>query len=397
LSNRVNLMSPEVRANPYPFYAELRKNAPVSQVEPGGMWAVTRYDDVVTVCKDATLFSCAGLANTTEQSWLQDNPLGESLIFLDPPQHGRLKTLVTRAFGPAVVTRLEPHMRALAAELTNGLVERRSVDFVEAFSVPMPARVIAPLLGLDQSLHSRFMRWAHDLTSGPATRPDDVERQAQIRATVVEMKAYLGEVLESRRRTATGDLVSDLVRTQINGESLTDRELMGFLFVLLVAGLDTTVHLLSHSVRVLMEHPDVLARLRAEPALIPKFIEELLRYEPPVHGMVRLTTADVTLGGVHLPKYSPLVALVGSATRDEAYHPDGDRFNLDRTGQTSMPFGHGAHFCIGSHLAKMEARVTLEAMLPRIKGFAPGAGPVEWNMSMIVRGPTRLPVEIQPA
>ncbi len=399
MAPRLNLLSPEIRADPYPVYAELRRSSPVAQVDPGGLWAVSRYEDILHVLKNPKLFASEGFKIAAEPPWFgRTNPLAESLIFMDDPkQHGRLRGLVSRAFGPTALARLEPRIRAVAKELSSRLASRQTVDFVADFALPLPASVIGDLLGLDPTLHSRFKLWSDDMTAISASQPGDTELLARCRRTVEEMEQYLGEVLASRRKNPGDDMVSELLRARVEGEALTDRELMAFLFVLLVAGLETTVHLIGNSGRFLAEHPDILSQLRADPSLIPAFIEELLRFDPPVHGTMRLCTEDVTLGGVSLPRGSMVLLLMGSAMRDERYCPDAERFNLDRKGPHNVAFGHGMHFCLGAALARLEARVGLEELLPQCAGLARSPGPVEWNYALTVRGMRNLPLEVHPA
>lgn len=396
---RRSLMSPEIRANPYPFYAELRRNAPVAQVDPGGLWAVSRYEDILSVFKSPKIFSSQGLRMATDPPWLErSNPLSDSLLFMDDPkQHGRLRGLVNRAFGPTALGKLEPRIRAVADELATRVLDCRQVDFVEDFALPLPASVMGVLMGLEPELYPRFKQWSDDLAAVSATQPGDTQLLAQCRRTVAEMEQYLSEGIARRRKTPSDDMVSDLLNSRIDGEALTDKELLGFLFLLLVAGLETTVHLLGHSARILSEHPDVLARLRADRALIPTFLEEVLRFEPPVHGTMRLCTEDTALAGVSLPRGSVLVLLLGSGMRDERFCADGDRFSLDRKGPHNMAFGHGMHFCLGAALARLEGRVALEALLARCSGLLPRSKSLEWNFSMTIRGVRALPLEVLPA
>jgi cytochrome P450 len=198
-------------------------------------------------------------------------------------------------------------------------------------------------------------------------------------------------VLAQRRREPREDLVTDLLQARVDGQSLSDAELMSFMFLLVVAGLETNIHLLGHSVRILMERPEVLARLRADRSLIPRFIEEVLRYEPPVQAMGRLTTAEVELSGVRIPAGAAVMLLIGSANHDDTRFPGADRFDMDREGVNNLPFGHGIHFCLGAPLARLETRIGLEALLARFERLSP-AGPLEWNHSFTVRGPRILPV-----
>jgi cytochrome P450 len=397
MSRRLNLMDPDVLANPYPHYAELRRNAPVSQVEPGGFWAVTRYAEAMHVIKNPQLFSSAGLQRSMQPPWLDHNPIAHSLLVMDPPQHGRARSLISRAFGPSMIAQLEPMLRTTAGQLTDTLVSQRSVDFIPTFALPLPAAAIGNLLGLDVSLHSRFKVWSDDLAAVSATAPSDTQGQQRIRHSIQEMEHYLGEVVEQRRRQPTQDLVSTLLEGWREGEALTKEEVMAFLFLLLAAGLETTVNLLGNAMLLLADRPELLERLRAQPALVPSFIEEVLRYEAPGKSTFRLTLQEVELGGVRLPQHSVLMVLLGSACRDDAYLPDAEQFIPERKTQGNLPFGHGLHFCLGAALARLEARVALETLLPRIRTLSRKPGPPQWAPSLQIRGLTQLPVEVTPA
>ena len=392
-SSRVNLLAPEVRANPYPVYAELRRNAPVSQVDPGGLWAVTRYADAVAVMKNPQLFASEGFRQAYRPPWIDEYPLSNSMLVMDPPHHTRLRALVNRAFGAPVVNRLEPRIRQYAQQVVAELPVGRSVDFTDLYSMRVPVAVIAYLMGLDLADYPRLKRWAETFGQFTGIRPDDTERQAMMRDTVAEAREHFARVLEERRHNPSeGDLVTELLRARVDGEALSEKELMGFMFLLLVAGLETTVHLMSHSARRLSEDPELMARLRADPSLIPRFVEEMVRFEPPVHGAFRMTTEEVELGGVRLPKGARLLVVLCSANRDEAQFPHPDRFDLERGGQQNLPFGHGIHYCLGAQLARMEARLATEALVSRFSRLSPAEGPIRWNSSLVVRGPLSLPL-----
>ncbi|HEX8440773.1 cytochrome P450 [Archangium sp.] len=394
---RLNLFAPEFRANPYPFFAELRRQPTLAQVDPLGFWAVSRYADVLHVFKNPQLFSSTGHRAPAEPEWLgRSNPIADSMVMLDPPKHTRLRALVNRVFGPSALSRMEPRIRAYAQQAAAELPLGRPVDFIESFALRVPASVIGELLGLDASDHKRFKRWADDINNTSATPPDAHEWHAQIRGTYAEMEQYLKNVIAERRLSPREDMVSDLIAARIEGEALTDAELIGFLFLLLVAGLETTIHLLGHSALVLAERPDVFARVSADRSLIPRFIEEVLRYEPVAQTLLRITTAETELGGVRLPAGSHVMLLVGSACRDEAQFPNSETFDMDRQGQQNMPFGHGIHFCLGAPLARMEARLALEALLDRCGGLVRDPAPVQWHSSIVVRGPTAVPLTVLP-
>ncbi|WP_434388291.1 cytochrome P450 [Melittangium boletus] len=392
MSGRINLLAPEIRANPYPFYARMRREAPVSQVDPGGLWAVTRYEDVLHVLKHPQLFSSEGFRQAYRPGWISNYPLADSVLVMDPPRHTRLRALVNRAFGASVLTRIEPRVRELAARIVAALPEGREVDFVEAWSVPMPMGVLGELLGLSPALHPRLIRWAQHFAQFTSIGPDDPERQQAMRDTVDEARGHFQQVLDERRRHPGDDLMSDLLRAQVEGESLSDTELLGFMVLLLIGGLETTLHLLSHTALRLRLQPELMTRLREQPALVPRFVEEALRHEPPAHGVLRLTSEETELGGVRLPRGARLLLLMGAATRDEAYCEDPERFDPTRTAPQNLPFGHGIHFCLGSQLARLEARLSLEALIARFGRLSAGAEPLTWNSSLIVRGPARLPL-----
>ena len=398
MTARLNLFAPEFRADPYPIFAELRRQPTLAEVEPIGFWGVTRYADALQVFKNPQLFTSTGQASNAQPSWLErPNPFADSMVMLDPPRHTRLRALVNRAFGQAALNRLEPRIRAYAQQAAAELPLGRTVDFIDSFALRVPASVIGELLGLDASLHPRFKRWADDIVNTLSVPPDAHEMQARIRTTYVEMEQYMREVIEDRRRSPREDMVSELIAARVDGESLSETELLGFLFLLLVAGLETTVHLLAHSALVLSERPDVYARVRADRSLIPRFVEEVLRFAAPAQTVVRNTTAETELSGTRLPAGAYLMLFLGSISRDETQFPNGDRFDLDREGQANMPFGHGIHFCLGAPLARLEARLALEAMFDRCSGLERDAGPVQWNESITVRGPKVLPLTLRPA
>ena len=386
----LNLMTPEVRANPYPLYAELRRRA-VCQVEPGGMWAVSRYDDVVTVLKDARRFSSAGLGQSFRPPWLERNPTADSLVMKDPPDHTRLRAMVNRAFSGAALSRWESNIRAIAEELAESAVRRREVDFVADFALPLPARVLNLFFGLEPAMALRLKHWADDLVSIPASQPSP-QRQEEIRHSLQEMERCFDALIEQRRAHPGDDLVSELLR----GESLSHEELVSFLFGLVPAGVETTVYLLANTMVVLSEHPRELERVRENPALIPRLVEEVLRFEPPGQSSLRLTTEDVELSGVTIPRGSVVVALVAAAMRDESRFPQADRFLLERESQSTLAFGHGPHYCLGAMLARMEARLGLEALFSRIRGFSLQRKDLDWSQSIIARGPRSLPLVLEP-
>lgn len=397
MSGRVNLLDPEVIADSYTYYAQMRRDSPVCEVDPGGIWAVTRYEDTMRIFKDPELFSSEGMRRGMEPPWIPYNPVARSVLVMDPPEHGRMRSLVSRAFGSQLIARLEPFVRDVTERLVDSMLESREVDFITAMAMPLPAFAIGRVLGLDDELHTQFKRWADDIAGASAVSPSDTERQAQVRASLLEMEGYMTTVLEKSRRAPGNDMASDLLAARVNGEALTEAELISFMLLLLAAGLETTRHLLGNIAMLLADRPEVQERLRGDLSLIPSFVDEALRYECPARAVFRLTTAEVEFGAVKLPADAVIAVLIGSACRDEAFVPDADKLVLGRKVQLNLPFGHGIHFCVGAALARLEARVALEVLLTRVRSLSRKAEPLVWHPSLQIHGLSRLPVEVLPA
>lgn len=397
MAARTDLFSPDVRRDPYPTYAELRASAAVQQVDPGGVWAVSRYEDAQFVFKHPELFSSEALQAIRRPSWLSRNPVASSILVKDGPGHAGLRALLSRSFSPGSVARLEPRVRAIASALSERLATLGQADFVAEFAVPLPARVICGILGLDPSLEHQFKRWANDVIIASGSPPATEDFITSVRKTIEEMEGYLTEIVALRRSAPGDDMVSDLVRAEIEGRTLTDDEIIAYLFLLLPAGLETTTHLLAGAMFAFLERPESFAALRADRSLVSRFVEELLRHDPPVHGAMRMAMADVEIGGVTVPEGAIVLVLIGSANRDGSRFSDPDRFDVERDDQSSLAFGHGAHYCLGAHLAKLEARAAIEALTSRFHGFERMPGEIAWNKAFSVRGPTTLPIRALPA
>ncbi|WNG17808.1 cytochrome P450 [Cystobacter fuscus] len=393
MTHSINLLDPEFLANPYPHYAELRRRSPVCQVEPNGIWAVTRYEDVLHVLKNHSVFSSGGFKAAWQPPWVGYNPIANSMIATDPPQHTRLRGLVFRAFGPDAIARMEPRVRATAEKLADGLVE--GADFVQKMALPLPASAISNILGLDEELLPYFKQWSDDMISVTPT-PPSLEVAERVRGTVAKVTGYVREVIEARRRKPTDDTVSELLRAEVEGQRLSDAEITDFLILLLIAGMESTTNLLGNSLVFLAAHPEMMERLQAEPSLIPPFIEEMLRYESPGQGIPRLTSAETTLAGVTLPAGALVFPMLGSANRDERKFPDPDRFDLKRNTQGVLAFGQGAHFCVGAMLARMESRLVLETLLARFQRVERVSDDLQYQCALTTRGPIALPLRYIP-
>ncbi|MCY1081567.1 cytochrome P450 [Archangium lansingense] len=398
MADKPNIYSPEIWNDPHPFYSTLRREAPVSQVEPGGMWAVTRYEDVLYILKNPQLFSSEGFRPAVQPAWLeQGNPVANSLLMMDPPTHTRLRALITRTFSAPGVSRLESYIRDSAESIVADMLARRRVDFMETMALTLPSRAMSALLGLDASLAPRFRSWADAVTEVGVISPEDTQKRAELVAGLDDMRHHLNGVLELRRREPGNDVVTDLLQARAQGGVMSDDELLGFLVLLLVAGLETTYNLLGLCALMVADNPDIWARLKKDRTLVPKFVEEVLRFHSPSQSTIRTTTQETELGGVRLPKGATVMVQFVSANRDESVYANAHHFDMERTGVPSLAFGQGIHFCVGAPLARLEVRLAMEALLARCDRLVREPGPVKWNVAITTRGPAVLPVELIPA
>ncbi|OJH39112.1 cytochrome P450 [Cystobacter ferrugineus] len=382
------------RINPYPLYAELRRDHPVCRVEPGGLMAISRYKDVEYVLKHPELFSSHGLRVAWQPEWVGDNPVAQSLAASDGEEHARLRSLVSRAFTPVAINRLDEKVRASAARLAEGLLARGESDFMEEFATPLPARAISNLLGFDPALERHYKRWTGVIV-GVTPVPENEEHVSRTRDTIAEMKRYVQQIIDARRSQPDDDVMGLIVKGGPNGQRPSNQEIIGLAFTLLAAGLETTSFFFAHALRLLAERPDVLERLRADRKLLPKFIEEMLRYNGPIRGLPRIVMADVELSGVRIEHGACILPLIASANRDETRFPHADRFDLARE-QTGISFGFGSHYCLGAFLARLEAQAGLDALLDRFSGFSLIPEGVVWNRSLVTSGPLKMPVRVLP-
>ncbi|WP_375772991.1 cytochrome P450 [Archangium gephyra] len=378
------------------LFAKMRSEPGLCRVEPFGAYAAARYEDAAAILKDPRCFSSEALAVTAEPAWLGPNPVAQSMLSMDPPRHTPLRALVTRAFGPAGMARLEAQVRKVSEALAEAAVRQGEVELVDAFTFVLPRDIIGAMLGLDPSTFSEFKRWSTNM--GLISSARTPEQYEAVRATVREMKDYLSEVIQARRRQPGEDMVSDLLQAEVEGQKLTDEQFLSFLFLLLPAGMETTTQLLGNSVLMLARHPEQLERMRADKTHIPRFIEEVLRYEPPTQLSFRLAVQDVELSGTKVPAGSLVLGLVGSANRDERVFEQPERFLPGRDKATQhLSFGYGVHFCLGAQLARLEARLGLEALVSRISGLRLRSPEVQWLSGFTIHGPEALPVELIPA
>jgi cytochrome P450 len=356
------------------WYAGMRAKGPVAPGDHPGLYDVFGYPEVRTALSEHAIYSSA-------RAMGGGGVIGDSLIATDPPRHRQLRGLVDRAFTPRAVAALGPRIAQLADELLDRF-DGPELDFVEAFAVPLPVLVIAELLGVPARDRADFKRWSDAVLVGDPSR---------VRA----MTGYFGGLIAARREAGTteGDLLGTLLAAEEDGQRLSERELLGFCALLLVAGNETTTNLIANTVQILSERPETRARLVADPTLWPGAIEEALRFRSPVQCIFRATVADTTLGGQEIPAGSFLRVWIGAANRDEALFPDAARFDPARTPNRHLAFGVGIHFCLGAPLARLEARIALTALYRRFPELRAIPGrPIAYLPSIIVHGPTTLPV-----
>jgi cytochrome P450 len=375
----------QTRLNPFPWYQRMRESQPVAYDPRSGAWNVFRYDDVQRALSEHTTFS-SQFRGGGEPSASQ--PLAASMISTDPPRHRQLRTLVTQAFTPRAIEALAPRIATIVDELLAQAMPAGRMDVVHDFGIPLPVIVITELLGIPPADRDRFKRWS-DAVVSLVSSGEAPEAQAQR-----EMSEYFMAMIERRRQSPQGDLISGLLAAEIDGQHLTMPELLGFCSLLLVAGNETTTNLIGNAMMCFAERPEVWARLRADPALLPKAIEEVLRYRSPVQSMFRVTTAAAELAGQTIPARASVVAWIGSANHDERQFANPETFDVDRQPNRHIAFGQGIHYCLGAPLARLEARIALTALVERLGEFrlAPGAE-LEALPSMIVFGVRSLPIE----
>lgn len=377
---------PAVKRDPYPFYAALRRDAPVFLVPAKGMWAVSRHADVTFALKRPELFSSSINSDRAEI------PARETLLGADPPDHTALRKRVERAFTPRRIRALEPRLETLAQTLVAAFAARGSCDAIADLASPLPVIVIAELMGVDPIRHEQFKLWADAIIARGTGRPSAIDR-ATLDARAGALKAYLTEVIEERRQAPAGDddLIGALIRDDGDVPALSPAQALNFAVLLLLGGSETTTHLIGNALRALLADASTLARVRGDRALVAAVVDEALRFDAPVQSVFRRTTAEVELGGQRLPAGATVILLLGSANRDEEVFADPDRFRIDRPDLKHLAFGLGPHYCLGATLARMEALAALEAVLtlPDVR-LAPGE--TELVDSFVLRGPRALPL-----
>ncbi|MEV6583830.1 cytochrome P450 [Streptomyces sp. NPDC051582] len=392
---------PAFLADPFPLYRQLREDGPVRRVVIAGAleaWLVTRYEDGLAALSDARLSS--DVRDAADTRLLEQLPGTEresmlgNMLRSDPPDHTRLRRLVSKAFTAHRVAGMRPRIQAVTDRLLDAVVAAGSADLVADFALPLPVTVISELLGVPVDERHEFQRWTDRMLMRGAQPPDP----AVVNEAWRQMRAYVTELIAAKRAEPGEDLLSALVTARDEERRLSEDELVAMVFLLLAAGYVTTVNLIGGGIAMLLAHPDQLELLRSDPALLPGAVEEFLRYDGPVSpGIARFAREDVEIAGVRVPRGATV--LIGSAVadRDPGRFPDPDRLDITRADNAHLAFGHGIHYCLGAPLARLEGQIAIGTALRRLPGLALAVPPAQipWRPGGL-RGPLALPVTFTP-
>ena len=392
-----HLLDPEVLANPYPLYHRLRDEDPVHWDPFLHAWVVTRYADVIHVLHH---FS-ANRTPTPEQLSAMGlsalNPIAQvmvrQMLFLDPPNHTRLRALASAAFTVRRVERLRSHIQEIMDGLLDAVISKGSMDLIADFASPAPAIVTAELLGVPVADHEQLKDWSADFAEMLGNFQHNPDRFPKILRSVEEMSSYFRSAMQEQRLHPQDGLVSAMMAADVDGAKLTDEEIIANLIVTMVGGQETTTNLIGNGILTLLRNPEAMKRLRDDSSLVPSALEELLRYESPSQHTARLAPDDVELGGKQIRKRQAVIAVMGAANRDPERFPDPDRLDIERPDNRHVAFGWAAHFCFGAHLARLEGQIAVSTLLQRLPDLELDTNvPPVWRHNLGLRGLTALPV-----
>jgi cytochrome P450 len=399
---QVDITAPTFKANPFPFYAQLRAEAPVFPVKlPHSIsrqraWLITRYDDVLTVLKDDRFAKDRRHAMTPEQlkkvPWIPPmfKPLEHTMLDLDSPDHTRLRALVHKAFTPRLIEQMRDQIQAL----TNALLERversSDMDVIADIALPLPLTMIGRILGVSAQDNQKFHRWSKTVVSAGTNT-----NYVVLIPTIMRFLGYVKKLVKERREHPKDDLVTALVQAKEGSDQLSDDEILAMIFLLLIAGHETTVNLIGSGTLALLEHPDQRALLRREPTLIKTAIEELLRFVCPLEmATERYAREAITIAETTIPRGELVMAVIGSANRDATYFDDPDALDITRKINKHLAFGYGAHFCLGASLARLEGQIVISTLIQRMPNLRLRSAPdqLRWRGAFVLRGLEALPV-----
>jgi len=396
-----HLLDPEVLADPYPLYARLRSEDPVHWDPFLHAWIVTRYADVLTVLHDYSADRTPTPDQLTEMGLSDLSPIAavmvNQMLFLDAPAHTRLRGLASTAFTPRRVEVLRGHIQEIADGLLDRVAGTGRMDVIADFASPLPAIVTAEMLGVPIDDHERLKNWSADFAEMLGNFQHNPDRVARVLQSVEEMTAYFRDAIAELRGRPREGLIHSLMAARVDGDRLSDDEVIANCIVTMVGGQETTTNLIGNGLLALLRHPDELARLRADPTLTPSAVEELLRYESPSQHTARMAPSDRELGGKEIRKRQAVIAVMGAANRDPERFPDPDRLDLSRASNRHVAFGWAAHFCFGAPLARLEGQIAFDTLLRRLPGLRREDVPLVWRENLGLRGLTALAVSFEPA
>ena len=393
-----HLLDPQVLANPYPLFHRMRSEDPVHWDPFLHAWVVTRYSDVLEVLLSFSADRTPTPAQLDEMGLSSLNPIArvmvKQMLFMDAPAHTRLRGLSSKAFTPARVEQLRGHIQDIVKNLLDGLQSKDEIDVIADLAEPLPAIVTAGMLGVPTSDHVQLKRWSADFAEMLGNFQHNPERYPRVLQAVAGMTKYFQEAIRQQREHPREGLIHSLMTAEIDGDRLTEEEVIANCIVTMVGGQETTTNLIGNGVLTLLRNPEELKRLRDDLSLIPSAVEEMLRYESPSQHTARMCPSDREMGGKRIQKRQAVIAVMAAANRDPERFPDPDRFDIARKDNRHLAFGYAAHFCFGAPLARVEGQVVLEAFLRRFSNLALTQEPLEWRSNLGLRGLKALKVRV---
>ena len=390
------LLDPEVLANPYPLYHRLRSEDPVHWDPYLHAWVVTRYADVVHVFQRFSADRTPTPEQLTALGLTALTPLAEvmvlQMLFLDPPNHGRVRGLASKAFTARRVEVLRTHIQDITNSLLDAVQDKGRMDVIADLAYPLPAIVTAEMLGVPTSDWQQLTAWSADFAQVLGNFQHNPDRAPRVIKSLQEMSAYFRAAIKDQRTNPRDGLIHAYLTAEIDGDRFTEDEVVANTIVTMVGGQETTTNLIGNGVLTLLRHPDQLERLKQDLSLIPAAVEELLRYESPSQHTARLAPDDVVLGGKTIRKRQAVIAVMGAANRDPERFPDPDKLDLGRQDNRHVAFAWASHFCFGAPLARIEGQTAFATMLQRMPNLKLESGPITWRENLGLRGLTSLPV-----
>ncbi|HEV7745544.1 MAG TPA: cytochrome P450 [Pyrinomonadaceae bacterium] len=390
------LLDPAVLGNPYPLYERLRSEAPVHWDPYLHAWVVTRYADVITVLHHFSAnrtptpeqFAAMGLAELGPLAQV----MVKQMLFMDAPDHTRLRGLASTAFTPARVEALRSHIKEILNNLLVPLLQAGQMDVIADLAAPLPAIVTAEMMGLPTSDANQLKDWSADFAEVLGNFQHNPDRSSRTLKCVEEMTSYFRDAVQQLRASPREGLINALLTAEIDGDRLTEEEIIANCIVTMVGGQETTTNLIGNGVLTLLRHPDQLERLKNDLSLVPSAVEELLRYESPSQHTARICREDTELGGQRIRKGQAVIAVMAAGNRDPERFPEPDRLDLGRTDNRHLAFGWASHFCFGAPLARIEGQLVFEALVRRTTNMAITTSPIVWRDNLGLRGLTALQV-----